>query len=471
MSNAAPLNHKLAKILLVDDDAAILNQLKWGLAHEYEVLTASTPGEAWELLKRERPEMVTLDLALKNDDPEGGFELLEKFLSHDSSLKIVMVSGNDERENALRAVERGAFDFFTKPVNLDELRIMLRRALSIRELEKENATLRSQLKDSGSLGRILGQSEEIQTVFRMIQKVSPADVTVLVTGGSGTGKELVAREIHEHSRRNDQPFVSISCGAIPENLLESELFGYEKGSFTSAHTTREGKLETANGGTVFLDEIGEMPMSLQVKILRFLQEREIERVGGRKVIPLDVRVIAATNRDLKEEVTLGNFREDLFFRLSVVNIHMPPLHERKQDVVYLAEQFLERYASEFQRGKLTFSRDALRSLQRYGWPGNVRELEHRVQRAVVLSSGRVVRGSDLELGEDQAEEMIPLRDARDQAEKRVVIQALRRSCGNIARAAKDLEVSRPTLHDLLRKFAIVAADYKNGMGPTDKKES
>ncbi|NNF06675.1 MAG: sigma-54-dependent Fis family transcriptional regulator, partial [Candidatus Eisenbacteria bacterium] len=216
---------------------------------------------------------------------------------------------------------------------------------------------------------------------------------------------------------------------------------------------------------------GEMPMSLQVKILRFLQEREIERVGGRKVIPLDVRVIAATNRDLKEEVTLGNFREDLFFRLSVVNIHMPPLHERKQDVVYLAEQFLERYASEFQRGKLTFSRDALRSLQRYGWPGNVRELEHRVQRAVVLSSGRVVRGSDLELGEDQAEEMIPLRDARDQAERRVVIQALRRSCGNIARAAKDLEVSRPTLHDLLRKFAIVAADYKNGMGPTDKKES
>ncbi|NNF06418.1 MAG: sigma 54-interacting transcriptional regulator, partial [Candidatus Eisenbacteria bacterium] len=265
MSNAAPLNHKLAKILLVDDDAAILNQLKWGLAHEYEVLTASTPGEAWDLLKRERPEMVTLDLALKNDDPEGGFELLEKFLSHDNSLKIVMVSGNDERENALRAVERGAFDFFTKPVNLDELRIMLRRALSIRELERENATLRSQLKDSGSLGRILGQSEEIQTVFRMIQKVSPADVTVLVTGGSGTGKELVAREIHEHSRRNDQPFVSISCGAIPENLLESELFGYEKGSFTSAHTTREGKLETANGGTVFLDEIGEMPMSLQVK--------------------------------------------------------------------------------------------------------------------------------------------------------------------------------------------------------------
>ena len=466
MSNAAAEpEYRPAKVLLVDDDPAILNQLKWGLNSTYEVSTALTPDEAWDALRREHPDLVTLDLAMENSDPESGFNLLDRFLNHDPYLKVVMVTGNEDRGNALRAVERGAFDYFTKPVDLDELRIMLRRAISIRDLERENASLRQRLRETGSLGKILGKSDEMQHVFRMIRKVALADVTVLVTGDSGTGKELVAREVHQLSNRADKPFVGISCGAIPENLLESELFGHEKGSFTSAHAMREGKLETANGGTVFLDEIGEMPMSLQVKILRFLQEREVERVGGRKVIPLDVRVIAATNRDLREEVADGRFREDLFFRLSVVNIHLPLLRQRKQDVVHLAQHFLERYCSEFQRSKLTFSRDALRAIQRYAWPGNVRELEHRIQRAVVLSSGRVVRAVDLELESEKTTEMIPLRAAREIAERRVVEEALRRSCGNIARAAKDLEISRPTLHDLLRKFSINAGRFKDGMGP------
>jgi two-component system NtrC family response regulator len=458
-----------AKILLVDDDPAILNQLKWGLAALYEVVTAQTPDEAMAALQREKPELVTLDLAVASNDPESGFQLLDRFLSHDPSLKVVMITGNEDRENAIRAVNQGAFDFFRKPVDLEELRMLLRRAEALRHLEQENATLRARLREEGSLGRMLGRSDAIHGVFSMIRKVAPADVTVLITGDSGTGKELVARELHRHSGRSEAPFVSISCGAIPESLLESELFGHEKGAFTSAHASREGKLEMAAGGTVFLDEIGEMPMSLQVKILRFLQEREIERVGGRKVIPLDVRVLAATNRDLRGEVAKGTFREDLYFRLSVVNIHLPPLRERREDVVYLAQQFLERYGTEFHRGRLTFSRDALRALQRHPWQGNVRELEHRVQRAVVLSSGRVVRAEDLELTSEDNGGLLPLREAREVAERRVVLEALRRSCGNIARAAKDLEISRPTLHDLLRKLSIQAADYKDGMGP-DKED-
>ncbi len=459
-----------ARLLVVDDDPSILRQIKWGLAEDYFVVTAETADNAVELLRAEKPEVVTLDLALEEDDPETGFALLDRMLALDPLLKVVLVTGHDARENALRAVDRGAFDFFTKPIALDELKILLKRAVALRRLETENAGLRERLRREGSLGRILGHSAEIQKVFRMIRKVAPADVTVLVTGESGTGKELVAREIHRLSDRSAKPFVSISCGAIPENLLESELFGHERGSFTDAYTSREGKLETANGGTVFLDEVGEMPMSLQVKILRFLQEREIERVGGRKVIPLDVRVVAATNRDLKEEVAGGRFREDLFFRLSVVNIHLPALRDRKADIVYLAQCFLERYAVELGRGKLSLSRDALRALQHYTWPGNVRELEHRIQRGIVLSRGRVIRAEDLELAGDEEMELPNLRAAREVAERRVVNEALRRNCGNIARAARDLEISRPTLHDLLRKLEINASEFKNGIGPIEERE-
>jgi len=460
-----------SRILVVDDDPGILNQLKWALQDEYEVVTADNEQSARAAAAEGSFDVVTLDLALAEDDPETGFALLDRFLALDPRLKIVLVTGHDDRRFALRAVERGAFDFFSKPIDLDELRVLLGRAVSLRSLERENEHLRRQIREQGRLGNMLGKSEAIRDVFSLVRRVAPADVTVLVSGGSGTGKELVARELHRLSSRSEAPFVSISCGAIPENLLESELFGHEKGAFTGAHVARLGKLESANGGTIFLDEIGEMPLTLQVKILRFLQEREIEHIGGRKVIPLDVRVIAATNRNLREEVARGAFREDLYFRLSVVNVELPPLRKRQADIAYLAQEFLQQYAAEFRRGKLSLGRDALRSLQKYEWPGNVRELEHRIQRAVVLCTGRVIHPRDLELESEDGESLIPIRAAREAAERRVVEISLRRNCGNIARAAKDLEISRPTLHDLLRKFSIAAADFKNGMGPDPAEDS
>jgi two-component system NtrC family response regulator len=458
-------------ILVVDDDPAILRQLEWGLSEDYHVLTADSVQAALDLLAEGSLEAVTLDLHLENDDPESGFRLLDRFLEQDANLKVILVTGHDTRENALRAVDRGAFDLFTKPIDLDELRILLRRAVALRELEVENARLRERLRGEAGLGKLLGHSPQIQAVFETVRKVAPTDVTVLVTGQSGTGKELAAREIHRLSARHAGPFVGISCAAIPENLLESELFGHERGAFTDAHATKQGKLELANGGTVFLDEIGEMPVALQAKILRFLQEREIERVGGRQVISLDVRVIAATNRNLRAEVSAGRFREDLYFRLSVVEVPLPALRERKADIVYLAQCFLDRYASRFGRKSIAFNREALRALQRYAWPGNVRELEHRIQRAIVLTRGRVVRPEDLELAGEDGVQALTLRGAREHAERRVVTEALRRTCVNIARAAKELEISRPTLHDLLRKLDVHAADFKDGIGPDGGGES
>ncbi len=457
------------RILVVDDDPAMLRQLEWGLSADYEVLTAATPAEALASLEAVSPDVVTLDLALSAGDPETGFALLDQLLAADPTLKVVLVTGSDAREHALRAVEQGAFDFFTKPLDLDELRILLRRAVAIRQLEIENATLRDRLRLGASLGRLIGQSPAIRSVFEMIRKVALADVTVLVTGESGTGKELVAREIHRLGPRGDRPFVGISCAAVAEPLLESELFGHERGSFRDAYHTREGKLELAEGGTVFLDEIGEMPGPLQGRMLRFLEDHRASRMGSDEAVTLDLRVIAATHRDLHHEVRSGQFREDLFFRLSVVNIQLPPLRERPEDIVFLARTFLDRYAGEFGRGHMQFSREALRALQRYSWPGNVRELEHRVQRGLVLARGRTVRPADLELKGD-ASGVIPLREVREEAERRAVTDALRKTCGNIARAARELGVSRPTLHDLLRKLEIRAADFKNGMGSEEAKE-
>ncbi len=454
------------KLLSVDDDPALLRQLQWGLGDEFEVITAETTVEAMARLRSDRPQIITLDLALSEGGrADEGFDLLDEMLAVDPDLKIILITGNDTRENALKAVDRGAFDFFSKPIELDELRILLKRASQIRTLEAENARLQEHLRHSDGMGAILGSSDEIQKIFQMIRRVCSTDVTVLISGESGTGKELVAREVHRQSLRQKMPFISIACGAIPESLLETELFGHEKGSFTGAHASREGKLEMADGGTVLLDEIGELPLSLQVKLLRFLQEKEIERVGGRRVIPLDVRIIAATNRDLSEEVRQGRFREDLYFRLSVVNIVLPPLRERRDDVLFLGRHFLSRYANEYSRGNIHFSREALRSLQRHDWPGNVRELEHRVQRAVVMSSGRTVRPADLELAAGPSVSVAPLRIVRDQAERQLVIEALKRNCGNITRSAKELAISRPTYHDLLKKYQIRASDYKNGHGP------
>jgi two-component system NtrC family response regulator len=457
------------KLLLVDDDASMLNQLGVALGDEYVVLKAEQPKKAWQLIENERPDLMTLDLALEANDPESGFSLLEKCLELDPLMKIILITGNDTQEHALRAVDQGAFDFFGKPVDLEALRHLLRRALRVGRLERQNRDLLQRYNGRGRLGHLLGHSRQMESVFEMVRKVAPTDVSVLILGDSGTGKELVARELRRLSRRAAKPFVSISCGAIPENLLESELFGHEKGSFTGAHVSRPGKLELADGGTVFLDEVGELPPPLQVKLLRFLQEREVERVGGRSVLRLDVRVIAATNRDLASEVKEGVFREDLYYRLSVVNIQLPPLHERHEDILYLAQYFLERFGAEMGKERLAFSRKAKHAMLHYEWPGNVRELEHHVQKAVVLCGGRLVRAADLGLAGAQLVEPQSLRRVRERTDRLMIEQALRRTCGNISKAAQELEISRPSLHDLLRKHGIDATAYRShsGAAPQD----
>jgi two-component system, NtrC family, response regulator len=439
------------KLLLVDDDLSMVSQLSLAFEDEYEVLRAHDPKTAWGTVQKEHPDLMTLDLALEAENPESGFSLLDKCLAFDPSMKIVLITGNDTRENARRAVERGAFDFFGKPIDLNELGVLLKRAAQLRGLEDRAAERKVQTEED-RLGDLWGRSREMKAVFRLLRRVAPTDVTVLILGESGTGKEVVARELHRLSLRGEKPFVSISCGAIPENLLESELFGHEKGAFTSAHTTRPGRLELANGGTVFLDEIGDMPMTLQVKVLRFLQEREIERVGGRRVIPLDVRVLAATNRNLEQAVKEGRFREDLYYRLSVIDIRLPGLRERVDDIVFLGEHFLKHFAHELHRPGLTLSRAAKAALV---------DLEHRMQRAALLSNGRMVQPDDLELVRGQSTAPLSLKEARDEAEARLVVDTLRRTFGNISRAARELEVSRPTLHDLLRKHAIDARHFKS----------
>jgi two-component system NtrC family response regulator len=448
------------RLLVVDDDPSILSQVGLAFEREYEVMTADGPREAWNLIQNTSPDLVTLDLALENNDPESGFALLQRCLEFDPLMKVVLITGNDTQETAMRAVDQGAFDFFSKPLNLEELRVLLRRALFLRRLEQENLRSGDDYESEGKMGQLLGQSPEMEAVFDVIGKVAPTGVAVLILGESGTGKELVAKEIRRLSLRAEKPMVSISCGSIPEALLESELFGHERGAFTGAHTSRPGRLELANGGTVFLDEVGELPAALQVKLLRFLQEHEIERVGGRNVIQLDVRIIAATNRDLKAEVQAGRFREDLYYRLSVVNVTLPPLRERQEDIVYLAQHFLERFSAEFGRGRVTFSRSAREAIQQYGWPGNVRELEHHVQRTVLLAPGRVIQATDLGLGETTGPQTLTLRETREKADREAAIQALRRASGNVSKAAQDLEVSRPTLHDLLRKLQINTAEFR-----------
>jgi two-component system NtrC family response regulator len=444
------------KLLVVDDEEAIRSQMRWALADEYDVLLAEDRASAMILVKEDHPELVALDLGLPPAprDAEEGLRTLGEILAIDRQTKVIVISGNQDRSNALRAIEQGAFDFFAKPADLQEVRVVLRRALRLSQLERENARLRRQLVDHGP-DEIIGESAPIQKVFTSIRKVATTDASVLIVGESGTGKELVAKAIHRASARRDAPFVVINCGAIPETLLESELFGHEKGAFTNADTRRKGKFEYADGGTLFLDEIGELPLSLQVKLLRFLQEHRIERVGGREVISLDVRVIAATNRDLKREVTDKRFRDDLYFRLGVVTITMPPLRDRDDDVMLLARAFLQRFGHDHQKDLRGFSADAADAIQRFTWPGNVRELEHRIKRAVIMAEGDAVTPEDLELESAAgANATKPLREVRDEAERRHVRLALQRCQGNVSRAATELGVSRPTLHELIRKYGL-----------------
>jgi two-component system NtrC family response regulator len=460
----------LEKILIVDDEESILNQLRWGLDGEYEVVTASTADEARRALREERPGIVTLDVTLgpPSAGPEG-LDLLDEIVEHHPSTKVIMVTGNDRRENAITALQRGAIDWYAKPIELEELRVILKRAVHIRSIELAQP--------GGPVAhkryhRLVGESEAMRKVYGLVRRVASTDVNVLLLGENGTGKELVANAIHEAGPRRDRPFVPVNCGAIPENLLESELFGHERGAFTDAHRAREGKFELADGGTLFLDEIGEVPLHLQVKLLRFLQDHVLERIGSREPVHVDSRVVAATNRNLKSMMDEGRFREDLYFRLGVIIIQVPPLRERGDDLRLLAEYFLEFYGRQHKRRLRGFTQAALRAILAHPWPGNVRELENRVQRAVILAQDAYLRPEDLELESagGGAEPLPTLQAARDEAERRLVVEALTRNAGNVTRAAREIDVSRPTMHDLVRKHGLDLGRFRRPDLPDENED-
>jgi two-component system NtrC family response regulator len=445
-----------AKLLIVEDEETIRGQMQWALSDDYEVLLAGDRLNALEKVRTDRPTLILLDLGLPPSPRRGeeGLRALGEILAFDREAKVIVVTGNQDREYALKAIGQGAFDYFLKPADIDELKTVLKRALHIASLEKENIG-KDYHPGLPFFDEILGESPSMQNVFDLVRKVSATDVSVMIQGESGTGKELIARAIHRSSHRKDAPFVPINCGAIPENLLESELFGYEKGAFTGADAQKRGRIEYADGGTLFLDEIGELPLSLQVKLLRFLQEHKVERVGGRETIPVDVRVIAATNKDLKEEIGENRFREDLYYRLGVVTITMPPLRDRAGDTVLLAKAFLQTFSVNYRKAVKGFRADALDAIASYDWPGNVRELENRVKRAVVMCEGKFVVPGDLEL-DAYRESSVPksLRQIREETEKYHVKKALEKHDGNISSAARELGVSRPTFHDLMKKYRL-----------------
>ena len=429
------------------------------VAEDYDVFLAQDGPSALEQFKEKLPAVTLLDLGLppRPNDPDEGLATLANLLAVNPSAKILIVSGQGEKKNALGAIGQGAYDFLTKPVEVDELKIILKRAFHVANLESEFRRMQHRLPDDAFEGMI-GTSVQIQQVFSSIRKVATTEAPVLILGESGTGKEMAAQAIHRKSSRRDGPFVAINCGAIPETLLESELFGHEKGAFTGAHMQRKGRIETAAGGTLFLDEVGELPLLLQVKLLRFLQEQTIERVGGRTHIQIDTRVIAATNLDLKNAMNGGKFREDLFYRLAVVVIRLPSLRERPADILLLARCFLQRFAVENKKKTCEFNTQALRALQQYAWPGNVRELENRVRRGIIMAEGRQVTPADLELvGLVEAEAPRTLKEAREELDRELVSQALQKHGGNISTAATELGVSRPTLYELMEKLGIQKA--------------
>ncbi|PYK24067.1 MAG: PEP-CTERM-box response regulator transcription factor [Verrucomicrobia bacterium] len=447
-----------AKLLIVDDDEAIGTQMKWALSQDYDVCFAEDRRGALEAYEANSPVATLLDLGLppRPNECDEGMTALSDILAIDRSAKVIVVSGQSEKQNAIQAVGAGAYDFLCKPVEMDTLKLLLRRCIHVVDLEKEYRQLQ-QSQRSEVFEDMLGTSPQMQSVFSFIRKVAGTNVSVLLLGESGTGKEMAAAAVHRRSGRKDGPFVAINCNAIPENLLESELFGHEKGAFTGAHIQRKGLLETASGGTLFLDEIGELPPAIQVKLLRFLQEQRFQRVGGRQEIQVDTRLVAATNADLKQLVESGKFREDLYFRIAVVTLRLLPLRERGEDVVFLAREFLQRYGAQSGRGNVVFAPDALRAMTHYSWPGNVRELQNRVKRGVIMADGSRVAAKDLELDERDGvsgSSARTLKQAREQVERDMIQQALKRHSGKITAAAADLGISRPTLYELMDKLGI-----------------
>lgn len=451
----------MKRLLLVEDNEEVRRQLRWGFSEEgYTVLVAGSVDEARAIQDRKHPQVITLDLGLP-PDPEGsseGYRALTELLAADPQARIIVVTGHHDMENALRCIRSGAYDFCRKPVALDELKVIVRRAFYLHEVlqsRKPDVVDAVDVVDAD----IICQCEKMREVMKSVGKVAASDAPVLITGESGTGKELVARAIHRMSGRGKGPLIAINCGAIPEQLLEAELFGHEKGAFTGAQQQVLGKVEYADGGTLFLDEIGELPPQLQVKLLRFLQEMIIQRVGGRKDIPVNVRVIAATNTDLATAIRSGQFREDLYYRIGVVTIHLPPLRERGQDILLLANSFLRKFDT---AGKISGLHPSTeKAMLLYPWPGNVRELENKIRRAIIFAGGSLLGLEDMSLGEPDFDsggdaDAVPLslREARSKVERKLLLTALNRHSGNIVQAAQAMGISRPTFYDLLKKHSI-----------------
>lgn len=449
------------KLLIIEDDEGLQRQLRWAY-DDYEVVVAGDRTSAIDALRAEAPAVVTLDLGLP-PDPDGvseGFATLAEILALKPDTKVIIASGHGARESAMRAIASGAYDFYQKPVDIDELGMIVARAFHLHAIEADNARLAAQpTADATVLGGMVTAAPEMLKVARTIERVAAADVSVMLLGASGTGKELLARGVHEASRRKNGAFVAINCAAIPENLLESELFGHEKGAFTGAVKTTEGKIELAAGGTLFLDEVGDIPLPLQVKLLRFLQERVIERIGGRKPIAVDTRIVCATHQNLEEMISEGRFREDLYYRLAEIVVRIPTLAERPGDAGLLAKHFLMKFAPAMNPAVKGLAPDALAAIDRWNWPGNVRELENRIKRAVIMADGKLVSAADLDLGKpsdnDDEVDMINLKAVRDIADSRAIRRAIARTEGNISNAAKLLGISRPTLYDLIKQHGLV----------------
>jgi two-component system, NtrC family, response regulator len=450
---------KLPQLLIVEDDPGLQKQIKWSL-DRFDSVTAGDRESALVQFKRHNPAVVTMDLGLP-PDPDSvseGFKLLSQLVELDPMVKVIVLTGQNDQANALRAIAMGAYDFFAKPFEPELLGLTIDRAFRLFELQRENQRLQS-LHQPDAMSGLTTRDPEMMKLARMVERVASSNATVLLLGESGTGKEVLAQGLHQASKRGGR-FVAINCAAIPDNLLESELFGYEKGAFTGASKTTPGKIESAHGGTLMLDEIGDLPHPLQAKLLRFLQERTIERIGGRQEIPIDVRVVCATHQDLQEQIKEGRFREDLYYRLAEIVINIPPLRARVGDAVLLAHSFLRRFAQEQNRGSMAFTENAISAIEAHLWPGNVRELINVVKRATIMAEGSRVGCEDLGLanpvdGANRAEtSALDLRTVRENAEREAIVAALARSNGNIAKASEALGVSRPTLYDLMHRLAI-----------------
>ena len=451
---------RMRSLLIVEDDLALQKQIKWSL-DQFESVTAHDRESALVQLRRHAPAVVTMDLGLPPDADSvaEGFKLLEQILSVDSDIKVIVLTGQNDQANALRAISLGAYDFLAKPFEPELLNLTIGRAFRLFELQSENRRLLG-LNQPDALAGLMTRDPDVLRICRTIEKVASSNVTVMLLGESGTGKEVLARGLHQASPRRAGKFVAINCAAIPENLLESELFGYEKGAFTGAAKMTLGKIETANGGTLMLDEIGDLPFPLQAKLLRFIQERTIERVGGRQEIPVDVRIVCATHQDLNALSKENRFREDLYYRLAEIVVKIPPLRARLGDAVLLSHAFIQRFSREQNRGSLVLAEDAIRAIEAHQWPGNIRELENCIKRAVIMVEGNQIAAADLGLTSSEVNEAdysLDLRSVRDTAERNAIVVALGRANANIAKAAELLGVSRPTLYDLMNRLNIKQA--------------